>query len=144
MSGKTPGRAAYEAMHHSWMKRVGGDAQGFIAWSALDEPWAADYTGGLHREDMEAAAQAAIGAARVPSVIVNFDGEVTEERAAEIREAIERAMDVRGRSTRIRELRELIAEILSALGPRPIGISNPQIAKWRERAGLDAERRSAS
>lgn len=34
-------------------------------------------------------------------------------------------------------LRHLVGEILGALGPRPNGISNPQIAKWRARAGLE-------
>lgn len=38
---------------------------------------------------------------------------------------------------RVDYYRALIAEILAALGPRPNGISNPQIAKWRKRAGLE-------
>ncbi len=77
MSEKTPGQAAYEAWNGA-----GIEAYSVIYW---------DNVPGEHAR-WEAAAKAAIAAARAPSLVINFDGEVTEERAAEIREALAAAI----------------------------------------------------
>lgn len=63
MTDKTPGRSAYEAMHASRMKRPPFSEGSFVPWDRLDETWDADEGDGLHREDMEAAANAAIDTA---------------------------------------------------------------------------------
>lgn len=89
MSTKTPGQAAFEA-------RVDAKAARLIpAVRSAVERWAWDRLSDAERADEEAAAQAAIDAARVPSVAINlsFDGEVTEERAEEIRKALAAAIE---------------------------------------------------
>lgn len=74
----TAGQAAREAFGE-----LGADWYPGVAWDDLHP--------GL-RAQWESAAQAAIAAARVPQVVITFDGEVTQERAEEIRAAIAEAM----------------------------------------------------
>ena len=74
----TPGQRAYEA--YCAAVHLTGDG---YAWDRIDRP---------ARDRWEAIAQAVLDAARVPSLSINFDGEVTEERAAQIRKAMEAAI----------------------------------------------------
>lgn len=60
---------------------------------------------------------------------------------AELATCRERNAAIAAQSDRYRderdEARAVVAEIDTALGPKPIGISNPQRARWRKTAGLE-------
>lgn len=80
MTGPTPGHAAYETFRRLF---PGED------WG----PW--ELIGGTDEENQpgwERIAQAAVDAASVPSLILKFDGKLTEEQVTEIRAALDRAV----------------------------------------------------
>lgn len=89
---ETAGQAAYEAMHASRERR--DPAGGHLAWEQLDEFMSGDFDA-LKREDMEAAASAAIGHAAelaepvtvagvlcgdYPSLVAAMQAEIDRER----------------------------------------------------------------
>lgn len=127
MSAATPGQAAFEAFQASRAARL--PMMPVTAWTHPAVTHA--------RKDWETAAQAAIAAARMPTLVINFDEKITEERAAEIRAALNRAAAPPGAT--IRRLRAVITEMLLVLVEyADSDQDSEQIAKWNELAGLPA------
>lgn len=129
-SGRTPGRAAYEAWHAKLAERH-PIATGPKPWDEL----AAEVRG-----EWEAAAQAAIAAApalRTPEQVGTIAGTMA------VYERDRAAPELAAAMAETRQLRELLAEILATFGPpaRPGAVrwTAKQVAGWRQRAGIIAE-----
>jgi hypothetical protein len=120
MSGKTPGRAAYEAFQRAF------PAEDWGPWDKLGQ-----FDGDEPRTGWENIATAATDAYIAAATAAVSDG--STNTAAILGEVYAALRTVEAERD---DLRALVAEMDAALGPRPNGISNPQRAKWRERGEL--------